>query len=174
MDGKLIFDIVKMSSNCEKEKKEKLTAHTQDVVDLCTELVRKFTDQHSDIQETLLINAAYLHDVARFKNGKDGHHKKDCVKKVIGDLVPEGEEYEAVLEIIKQHRKGFNPQGFIWESAILRLCDKLDKFSKEEDAEEKCHEAFALFEKCGEFSSTDLLQIYAVYLKKRAELLKLR
>lgn len=49
-----------------------------------------------------------------------------------------------VVEIIEQHKGAFAPDDKLWlEAAILRLCDKIDKFEKNSvaKAEDACNKS---------------------------------
>lgn len=107
-----------------KSRKE----HVERVCSLCCE----FADSLNCIDKSLLINAAYLHDVAK-QIDDDYHHERKYIalalrkKNIDTDKI---DRFDDVCIIIENHRGKFFPHRYIWESAILRICDKLDKFNQ--------------------------------------------
>lgn len=114
--------------------KEKDIDHVKRVQNLC----KKFSENIPGLQNKLLSEAAILHDIAKKKNKKE-HNKPKYVKEVLFDAKINDID-ENVFEIIKAHKDEFDPpKGIEFEAAILRICDKLDKFTKaKNDAENKC------------------------------------
>lgn len=101
--------------------------HSQRVVSLCEELAGRF--EAGKVNSRLLTEAAWLHDVAEDYNN-DEHHRPEAVKAVIGGCELDG-GLEDVTAIISAHRgKVFMPANYELESAILRMCDKIDKVNK--------------------------------------------
>lgn len=108
--------------------------HTEQVVKLCEEFADKFSN---DIDKTLLIDAAWLHDIAKPTAG-DNHHIDDFVRPILKKYIS-GSRLDDIVEIISVHKNGFNPKNNKLESAILRICDKLDRFRKnKKDPEGDC------------------------------------
>lgn len=133
-------------------KRYNLIKHTERVVKMCKKFAEKFPE---DVDPDLLIDSAWLHDIAKFQLG-DKHNKRKKVRKVIENLVPhfEEERLDNIAEIISVHTGEFNPRSHVLESAILRICDKLDKFEKmQDDAEEKCRKSMEKIE--GKLNSRD-------------------
>lgn len=101
--------------------------------------------------EKLLTDSIWLHDIAKFDN-EDNHNKLEydkntltCKKKVIARFSEDNAYMQMVVKIIEQHKGKFMPpDDKLWlEAAILRLCDKIDKFEKTsiEKAKEACEES---------------------------------
>ena len=92
----------------------------------------------------LLIRAAYLHDLLKaFPFYAKVHHKKWALREALGEYDLSHEK--ALVDVIAAHKGKFNPpEDYELESAILRICDKLDKFYKGQwDAWEKCEDSLA-------------------------------
>ena len=86
--------------------------------------------------------AAYLHDwLKTFPFYADVHHKKWALREVFGECGFSNEE--ALVDAIAAHKGKFKPpEDYKLESAILRICDKLDKFYKgQKDALSKCEDS---------------------------------
>lgn len=102
--------------------------HSARVADLCLQLAGRFRGEI--INRRLLWDAAWLHDVARIKiPWDDEHHKPKKVRAKIKRYV-RASYMDDLTKIIKRHRKKFDPEEYKLESAILRVCDKLDKLNK--------------------------------------------
>ena len=109
--------------------KPKRERHTQRVVLLCNELAGRFEDGKVNLH--LLTEAAWLHDVAKDQSGDD-HHRPEAVKAVI-DGYKLDDDLDDVTAIISAHRDKFMPSKHKLESAILRVCDKIDKLNKAQE-----------------------------------------
>lgn len=125
------------------EEEEELKEHTKRVVNLCIEFEKKlYLDEH------ILHKAAWLHDIAKYDEygiDRENHHKKAFLV-----LSKYGLTYkDPVCNIIKAHTKNFKPEKkYAMEAAVLRICDKLDRFNKgKKDAKAKCKESLSLIEK---------------------------
>ena len=112
--------------------------HSERVKNLC----KPFRDEfNSEIDWYLLKRAAWLHDVGKSVSAED-HHKKKVIRKAL-----EGYELKSdkddVISVISCHKGKFKPESWLeLESAILRICDKLDRFRKgKADAAEKCEKS---------------------------------
>ena len=144
--------------------KIKIIEHTKRVVKLCEEFATELDEQGIEVDRQLLIRAAWLHDIAKFDDGDD-HHKKKNVKAVLEkyDMDIESDLVKSIAKIISEHKGSFEPKKHRKEAAILRICDKLDKFNKgKDDAEEKCNKSI---EKISEWAEeeewfTDFNEIY--------------
>ena len=120
-----------------KIKSDKGKEHTKRVVELCSRFADLFSDE---IDRKLLLDAAWLHDIAKSKHG-EMHHDKECIIEILNEYEEAeiADRKDDIAEIISAHKKAFNPSSHELESAILRICDKLDRFKKgKDDAEEKC------------------------------------
>lgn len=108
------------------------------MVKLCKKFANKYP---TAVDRELLLNAAWLHDVAKLSAGKK-HNKRRKVSAVLKkhNLYHNIDHIKRVTRIIKSHKgKKFNPQKYKLESAVVRLCDKLDRFKKgKKDADKKC------------------------------------
>ncbi len=107
----------------------KIESHIKRVSSLCKKLSKKFISAGIYVDWKLLKKAAKFHDIAKFKNPKE-HQKRNAVEPHLRPLIKKRKELNAVVMIIGQHRKDFSPSSYVVESAILRLCDNIDKFNK--------------------------------------------
>lgn len=114
---------------------KKIKPHTRRVVKLCKKLCKKLLKNSCEIKDDILINAAWIHDVGKVED-KEFHHLPIILKKV----VPVDLHDDVLFEIVEQHRDLFNPQNHCKECAVLRLCDKIDKFHKTKHSKEKIKE----------------------------------
>lgn len=151
---------------CERAKKvrAKRVRHTERVSALCEELAAHFED--GEVDQQLLLEAAWLHDVAKDYDD-DTHHTPETVRAVIGEYTLDV-DFDDISAIIAQHKgKKFSPVKYELESAILCICDKIDKMNKakekadrdkvkkkEHKAREKCEESLMLIECSGRLSSS--------------------
>ena len=147
MDAEKIF-IGSVAADWKNEaKRQNLIEHTERVVALCEKFACKFSNE---VERQLLIDAAWLHDIAKHQAGSE-HNRPKEVKKALKKIEPkieEEKELDNITEIILAHRKAFNPRSHVLESAILRICDKLDKFAKGQiDAEKKCKKSMKKIKK---------------------------
>lgn len=127
----------------------KRVRHARRVVLLCEELAGCF--EAGRINLHLLTEAAWLHDVAEDYND-DEHHQPEVIKAVIDGCELDA-DLEDVTAIISAHKgKVFMPPKYELESAILRVCDKIDKVNKaqEKNSEKKIgKKTQKAKEKCG-------------------------
>lgn len=107
----------------------KIESHIKRVRALCKKLSKKFISAGIYVDCEILQKAAKFHDIAKFKNPKE-HQKRTAVEPLLRPLIKKRKELNAVVMIIEQHRKDFSPSSYVVESAILRLCDNIDKFNK--------------------------------------------
>lgn len=181
--GESIFDRVMRLSH--KGDKFEVEEHTQKVVERCTKLAKILNDEiGKEIDVNLLNDAAWLHDVWKLNKGKKKHHHlPSYVREAIKNFI-EGDVNDDWLEIIAQHKGDFKPVKYPMESAILRLCDKIDhlrqatkrkKFKKREKnfkkIKKQCKDSLDFFEKYG-FEKTELKVLkdfYKKYLEKYKE-----
>ena len=114
-----------------KETAKNLIEHTTRVVNLCQVFSEQLENLGIGVDKTLLLDGAWLHDIAKFDHGND-HHKQENVNHILTLCgVEDVEPYGDITYVISMHKDGFQPQKFPIESAILRTCDKLDGFNKE-------------------------------------------
>lgn len=116
---------------------QNLREHTERVVALCEEFAEMYPDA---VDRDLLLDAAWLHDIAKYRvDNKHNNPQKvlaQLEKYALGDDIV---DIGTVANIIEMHKGTFKPQEKKLESAVLRLCDKLDRLEKgKDDAEEKC------------------------------------
>ena len=143
-----------------KHKKiEEIRQHTIRVVEMCETFSRVL--ELDDNEGEILIKAAWLHDIAKLDfsdvNGKDEHHKKEYIKKCAKECNLDIKDHSEIYGIIKAHKGKFDPpKNIALESAILRICDKLDKFNKRQgDASDKCIDSFNKIEKYYKYKLPD-------------------
>ena len=176
--GKTIFyRAMNLSHKGDKFEVEK---HTQKVVIRCDQLAKKLIDEERCIDCNLLKDVAWLHDVRKLNKGKKKrHHLPSQVRCAIENVVEE-DINDDWLEIISQHKGDFKPAKYPMESAILRLCDKIDhlrqatKKKKEKKrerafskAKRKCEDTLKLFKQYG-FDKTEM-NILRNFFKKYRE-----
>lgn len=166
MDGKEIFHTHILYGDVSEEKKKHLHLHTLRVVELCMYFEDKLN--RKDLDVALLHQAAWCHDIAKFDD-KDHHHEKKVVKKVLRQYTRA--DVSDILLVITNHKGDFEKDNFPLESAILRICDKLDKFTKgQKDASEKCEKSYEKIKKSckdlEDFPWEDFKKIYKKLYKK--------
>ena len=106
--------------------------HTKSVVGLC-----KYFAEILDLEnKKILVNAAWLHDIGKSIDNEK-HNEKDIVLSVLESYEYHKKSIDDICSIIENHKGKFVPKKFILESAILRLCDKIDKIG-EKGARKKC------------------------------------
>ena len=135
-----------------KENAKLLIQHTERVVQFCQEFADYLEAKGIIINKPLLIHAAWLHDIAKFDSGAE-HNEQENVKKILDKYDMELSEFsiESITYIISMHKDEFNPEKYIRESAILRVCDKLDKFNKKpKRADRACEKAIDKISKLDE------------------------
>lgn len=145
--------------------------HTERVVQFC----KKLCEEIPDINDEIVIKAAWIHDVGKLQEGDEHHNCPARFRKIIPDDLRDDD----VFEIIKQHRGKFNPEKNPKECTILRLCDKIDKFrdikkygKKYEDVLDKCREVIEKAEKEHYFEhSLDIIILRKLFTeeKRKAE-----
>lgn len=143
-----------------QETKEDLLEHTQRVIELC----RIFESQmDEELDWELLYPAAALHDIAKYdENGEKAKKHQKAAGDVIRRKLPQMKRQREVLDIIRVHRKDFDPQqDQALEAAVLRICDKLDRFAKgKEDAQDKCVDSMKDIEKYYEERGMELPEAF--------------
>ncbi len=100
------------------------------------------------LDEHILHKAAWLHDISKYD--EYGDKRKNHHKKAFSVLSEYGLTYkDPVCNIIKAHTEKFKPnKKYAMEAAVLRICDKLDKFNKgKEDAQDKCQRSLKVIKK---------------------------
>lgn len=108
----------------------KRARYAQRVVLLCEELAGRF--KAGKVNLPLLTEAAWLHNVAEDYND-GGHHRPEVIKAVISGREPDG-GLDDVTAIISAYRgKLFMPEKYPLESAILRMCNRIDKVNKAQE-----------------------------------------
>lgn len=169
--GEEVFrEVLKFS---DYKKKNILKKHTKRVADFCEELAEIWNNESPNkVDVELLLDAAWLHDVGKIHN-KNKHEKKKTIKKVIDDIYSK-EEFNVLTMIISNHKGKFNPKKYKEESAILRLCDKVDKFHKgdKKDARRICHKTLMKIERKKHFNVEDMIRFYKFYLEYQNNFMK--
>lgn len=123
----------------DKEERQRQINHARRVCNICERIVGCLDDEWRwEIDIELLYKAAILHDIGKWeeeerKKGRKNNEKKEKHNKlaagVLESLNIRGDE---LFEIIRVHRKKFNPPLEVAaEAAILRMADKIDKLYKE-------------------------------------------
>lgn len=102
----------------------------QRVVQMCEELAGRF--EAGKVNSHLLTEAAWLHNVAEDYND-DEHHRPEVIKAVIAGCELD-DSLDDVTAIISAYRgKIFMPAKHELESAILRMCNRIDKVNKAQE-----------------------------------------
>ena len=121
--------------------------HTQRVVAFCFRILPELPNKAlEDVDQDMLIDTGWLHDVGKSENA-DKHHKKKHIRKALepyeDELGYDDDEIDDLVDIIHAHKGDFDPPPYYeLESAILRLCDKMDRFNKgQSNAPVKCDES---------------------------------
>lgn len=134
-----------------KNDKKDILGHTERVVELCKEFIKKYVKKHpGKIDGELLVASAWLHDIARYE-AKDRHNipeKVEAVLKKCDGYDKLSDRLQDILAIISVHKDEFEPKKNILECAVLRLCDKMDRFDEgKDDAQKKCEKSLEIFKK---------------------------
>ena len=140
---------MKAKKIAKRELSKSAYRHTRRVVILSVVFLERFLENcwanfgtAPYVYKKLLIRAAYLHDLLKaFPFYEDVHHKKWALREVLGEYDLSHEA--ALVDVIAAHKGKFHPsEEYELESAILRICDKLDKFYKGQwDAWERCEDS---------------------------------
>ena len=111
--------------------------HTERVAELCEAFLAE--NPSVPVDGALLLKAAWIHDVAKHA-AKGKHAEPEYVKAALREACPElvapstdTEELNRLLAIVSAHKGKFAPPCCALESAVLRMCDKLDKYDKAKD-----------------------------------------
>lgn len=152
MNGEKIFRV--------SVRNEKVISHTERVVSMCMDFADKLDISHYD--RNILINAAWIHDIAKSISG-EAHNMPENVKSAVSKAGYNIDSDIAVLDVICAHKGDFSPEaGLALVSSILRICDKLDKFNKNSsDAMSKSELAVSLAKK--KLSDKEYDKLRAVY-----------
>jgi|GEM_PF-4692274 len=119
----------RIKADYKKLKHEKKTI--KHVIRVC-KLCGKFIDAKIPLNQAVLMEAAMYHDIAKVIRPDDNHHKRKMVSIAIEELGME-DISEDVLDVIEAHKEDFSPEDYPLEAAILRVCDKLDKYRQVEE-----------------------------------------
>lgn len=128
-----------------KKKARKAYEHTGRVVALCKMFADELQRVGISVNLNILLMAAWLHDVGKSVN-KDAHAEAKTVQLALEPYKDDlKSEMDALLSIIPTHNsEDFSPDDkYKLESAILRICDKLDKYTQAalKQAKGKSHKA---------------------------------
>lgn len=156
---------------------EKKVKHTERVLRSCMKIAEKMGEKTTvDLDEDLLAQAAILHDIAKF-NGEGTHHtegEKVLAKeyeRLTGRSLDKGTR-EKLAAVIAAHKGDFDPPKKVkFEAAVLRMADKLDKYTRgkpsaDESYEKSMKKIKKYFENSGDY------QTFAEICEKRREKLK--
>lgn len=136
--------------------------HTERVVALCEEFADRYPDA---VDRELLLDAAWLHDIAKYRADKR-HNSPKRVQAVLekNELGDEIDSLEAVVDVIAMHKGRFDPWENELECAVLRLCDKLDRFEKgKSDAKKKCRKTLKKIEDSDTLKKAQCKKLKAFY-----------
>ena len=117
--------------DCDEKCEEWLT-HTFRVFALCSVFINSIDTNIIRVNKDVLFKASILHDIAK-PLGKKNHHKRERLRYAIKETNIDITERQkkAICAIIEAHKGPFKPpESLLIEAAILRICDKLDKFQK--------------------------------------------
>ena len=124
--------------------------HTFHVFALCGTFTDLLGNNIKQVNKEILLYSAILHDIAKPIDSEE-HNKKQHLLKALAEAkisIPP-ERIGSICSIVTAHRSGtFDPPREIAaESAILRMCDKLDRFRKgSKKAEKACEDSKDLIE----------------------------
>lgn len=141
LDKEACWTLLKTHYNSlELEPKERARAdgklkHAKNVAALCEDVANSLESRLQDcVDRDLLAAAAILHDIAKFDAAGDheeaaiGIIRSECGKQSPSPIDPR--DFAALGEIIRSHKGDFDPHPRVaLEAAVLRIADKLDKFS---------------------------------------------
>ena len=137
------------------DKREKIESHVERTAEMCGAMADSLG--LTEKQKRRVQNAAWLHDIGKSlkkKEKRKQHHLPEnvcrAVSKALTDSGAERDQieefllgsgkFQKLLEIIEAHKRREDlPRKELWESAVLRMCDKIDKYHKTswEEADEK-------------------------------------
>lgn len=142
----------KIAKELLRNEPKKIYRHTRRVADLCKKFRKRFRENYyerfgygMDVDKKALKTFAYLHDTPKavLKKPYDKSHNKEWPIRTAlkGYKLPCNKK--TAVKAIAAHKGKFNPPAdYEIESAILRICDKLDRFNKEKaDAFDKCEKS---------------------------------
>ena len=132
--------------DCDDECKRDWIVHTLHVFFLCNTFINLLNRRIVQVDEEMLLVSAILHDIAKPEGKK--HNKQEYLIKAFkeaGIKLPSEHELK-VYKIIKAHKGNFSPEvDCTFESAVLRICDKLDKYRKgKKSASKDCSKTMEL------------------------------
>lgn len=124
----------------------KVKAHSENVCKICKNIISHPEMSTIKVDDKLLKKAAYLHDIGKAYRKGDAHPFMSviCMYDIFDCSGEERKEYAWKLgQIIIAHKGIFCPPVCVAkEAAILRMADKVDKYSKPQyslkEAEESC------------------------------------
>ena len=136
---------------------EKTYKHTKRVVELCEKFIRAGLSVNAE----MLLDAAWLHDVAKAIDAGKEHHKPKVVREALKGY--KVKDLDNLVGIIENHKGGFSPKAYELESAVLRICDKLDKYSQADCKcdNEKFEKAAKKFREAAEKCNASMMKIKA-------------
>ncbi len=148
---------------------DKQYAHTERVVGLC----ERFAESFSQIDKKTLMDAAWLHDIGKAFVKKKKRAKKHAKRKVVNEALKSvgwARNCAEVSYIIHRHKGKFRPQKHIIECSILRICDKLDKYNKDEKKHPKqyCEKSMKKIRRV--LCQEDLQKFEKIYKNERSKL----
>lgn len=145
-------DVFKMIFESEKvfrahdDKCIEVKEHSENVCRICEDIALQLEKNGIKVRKKLLKKAAYLHDIGKAYRKGDAHPFMSviCMYDIFDCSGEERKEYAWKLgQIIIAHKGIFCPPVCVAiEAAILRMADKIDKYSKPQyslkEAEESC------------------------------------
>lgn len=117
---------------------DKTLEHVIRVVELC----ETFIKNGACVNKNLLLDAAILHDLSKYI-GNDYHQERKYIALALNKKnidIDKINKFDDICIIIENHRGEFFPHRYLLESAVLRTCDKLDKFNKAIEKSELAYE----------------------------------
>ncbi len=159
------------------ERVEKKVRHTERVLRSCMKIAEKLAEKtDAEIDAGLLAQAAILHDIAKFNDEENHHIKGEKVlekeyKRLTGRSLDK-ETRKKLAAVIAAHKGDFDPPGKVkFEAAILRMADKLDKYSRgKPSADESYEKSMKRIKKY--FEDSEEYRSFAKVCEKRREKLK--
>lgn len=125
-------------------KADERIIHIRRVFRMCYKITQKYDDLN--INQDLLLTSALLHDIAKPKFGLL-HPVPLLVSMACKDVGIRIKNEKQIADIVYYHSgKKFRPKAYPLEAAILRMCDKIDKFHtvKIKKATKKCKKSYKL------------------------------
>lgn len=124
--------------------------HTFHVFTLCSTFVNLLNNNVVKVDKKILLISSILHDIAKPIDNDDHNYREYLYEAFNEAEITFDDKYiNNICSLIESHKsKHFNPPpNLAFEAAVLRICDKLDKYRKgSSKAYKKCSNSIELME----------------------------